>query len=110
MLKTADASLDLRLVVLDVYNWHKNLYVIYEGNQIMDDWADGPEKAGMAKSYLVRGDLWVKYNNRVYGLWFGRDVSSSPPEPWVKASCIGSQFDVDQKGPGEIDHCGNPMR
>jgi hypothetical protein len=68
------------------------------------------QDGGLAHSYLVRGDLTVAFNRTVSGLWLGLDVGRSPPGQWVESSCIGSQFDIDQEGPGQIDYCGNPMR
>lgn len=62
----------------------------------------------MAKEFLVMGDLNINYNKLVYGSVFG--VNDSLPGNWINASCVGSQFDIDQEGPGNIDYCGKPMR
>jgi len=108
--RSAEADLDLHLVLLDFYNWDEGKSVAYEGNVILDDWALSLQDGGLAHSYLVRGDLTVAFNRTVSGLWLGLDVGRSPPGQWVESSCIGSQFDIDQEGPGQIDYCGNPMR
>ncbi len=93
-----------------------------EGNRFANvpkDWTDelssqhragNLEDAGMAKAFLMRGDLFLRQERNIGGLWFGLPVSDDPPGDWYYASCIGSQFDIDQERPGRIDYCGNPMR
>jgi len=111
----ADSQLSVHVVMLDVYNWNKGSGVYYparitSGNWIKDDWAANLEKNGTAKSYINRGDYsYTDTQNGVWGPGWFFD-SNNPPSGWLLASCIGSQFDKDQEGPGTVDYCGNPMR
>jgi hypothetical protein len=107
---TLGTNLSLHLVVLDIYNWHGGLNVFYEGNAIEDKWAGSLADAGLAKPFIVRGDLFVDFNQTISSGLFGFGGGANPPNGWVNASCIGSQFDIDQEGPGQVDYCGNPMR
>ena len=101
-------KLSVHLVVLDYYNWHKGLGVTYQGNGIQDEWANNLVNAGMARPFLVRGDLDISIEKKISRSSLG-STGQLPPSGWVTASCVGSQFDVDQDGSGNIDYCGNPM-
>jgi RHS repeat-associated protein len=99
-----DADLTIQMVVLDKYDWHNNLSVQYEGNGILDKWADSLETAGMAASFYVRGEYALEYKDgaRRYIIgWPGAD----PWGGWVKSSVIGKGFDPERDG---IDYTGNP--
>ena len=109
-----DGQVVVHVILLDVYNWNKGNSVYYParlwGNVIMDDWAGNLEKNGSAKSYVNRGDYtYVDAQLNVGGPGWFFDANN-PPNPWLRTSCIGSQFDKDAEGSGQVDYCGKPMR
>jgi hypothetical protein len=109
-----DAEIVVHVIILDVYNWNKGAFVYYpprlSGNQIMDEWANNLEKNGTAKSYIHRGDYtYIDTRKNAGGPGWFFDANN-PPSPWLLTSCIGSQFDKDAEGPGQVDYCGKSMR
>ncbi len=110
-----DSKISVHVVMLDVYNWNKGASVdyppyLFRGNTILDNWAANLEKHGSARSYINRGDYIYQNTQKDIGGpgWFFN--ANKPPSDWILASCVGSQFDIDQEGPGTVDYCGNPMR
>jgi len=112
--ENVDAAVEVHVIILDVYDWNKGASVYYPpyltGNKILDDWAGNLATNGTAKGYIARGDYTYTANlNNIGGPGWFFDANN-PPSGWLKTSCIGSQFDIDNEGPGTVDYCGKPMR
>ena len=99
--------MEVHIVVLDIYDWHIDLGVQWEGNGISDEWPQNLVDNGLAAIFLVRGDYAYSAKITKSRPLFG--VSSSAPRPWYWARYIGSQFDISSYAGEKIDYAGNPM-
>jgi len=100
-----DANLQIKVVIMDIYDWHPGLWVTYprRENKILDAWAHRLEVSqGTPDGYLASGEYI--YTESLLGIRKGI-LSNSPPDPWIVTSCIGSRFDIDGDGNGSMDYC-----
>ena len=88
------ANLNIRLVVMDYYNWHSDQSITYSGpvfgNEVPDDWAKLLKDHGYGQNFWIVGDSDVSYKKKL-GPVRERNVNE-PPEGWYNASCVGVEF------------------
>jgi len=103
-----EVNLNLHIVVIDYYNWHKGVGVTYpgpiSGANIPDQWARFLLEKGKAHNFLVRGDIDIPHSDQ---MWLVSPSSQTPPSGWVRASCIGIGFEgggysPEQCAPGPV--------
>lgn len=95
-----NSHLAVHLVALDTYDFHANKNVpvvdkvslwniLFNYHSVPDDWALMLKNAGLAKSFLVRGDTTITVDKSFWSLF---NADANPPDPWKQTSCIGKGY------------------